>query len=102
MGQLSVADEEAEASRIEIRFVYAGDAIDDAGEAERIARAAPCFTREREPGRHCPVDVGEFVGFDIAVGPACASEHAEVRYDLLLHVQADAPAAGVAADQCRI
>ena len=54
-----------------------GDAVDHAGEAERIVGAAPLLAGERKSRRDGAIDVGEVVRFDVAIGEAGAREHAE-------------------------
>ena len=43
------------------------NAVDDAGQSERVVRPSPLLAFQRQAGRDGAVDVGEFVGFDIAV-----------------------------------
>ena len=62
IGQLAVADQESEATGIEIGLVHGGDAVDHAGNAEGVVIAAPLLGRYRETGGDGAVDVGEFIG----------------------------------------
>src|SRR5260370_6090912 len=73
--------------------------MDDACQTDRIVWPPPSSAGEGEAGRRRPVNVGEFVGFDVAVRPACAGEHAKVRRYLLLDAQADAASAAIAAHE---
>ena len=99
MRQLSVADQDAEAAVVEKGLVHAGNAVDDAGKADRVVRPAPLLAGERKAGRDGAVDIGEFVGLDVAVRPAGADESAEIGRDLLLEIDADAAAALILADR---
>jgi len=47
VGQLPVADENAETSGIQKRDMDAGDAVDDAGDADGIVRPAPRLAGQR-------------------------------------------------------
>ena len=78
MRQHAVADQDAEAAGIEKGLMHAGNAVDHAGEANRVVGPAPALAGQRKPGRDGAVDVGELVGLDVAVGDAGAREHAEV------------------------
>ena len=69
MRQHAVADQYAEPAGIKECFVLFGNAVDDAGDAERVVRPAPLLAVERQSCRRGAVDVGKFIGLDFAVGP---------------------------------
>ena len=98
MRQLPVADEDAQSAGIEKGLMHAGNAVDDAGKADRIVRPAPLLAVERNAAGNGAVDIGEFVRLDVAVGPAGADESAEIGRDFLLDIHADAAAALILAD----
>src|ERR1700728_112670 len=91
----AVADEDAEAAGVEERLVDAGNAVDDAGDPDRVVRPAPLLAGDRHPSRYGAVDVGEIPRLDIAVRPSRAHEHADRVAHLLLEVHAHARPAGV-------
>src|SRR5262249_17776733 len=59
IGQLSVADEDAQAASIEKRLVHAADAVDDTGDSNGIVRPAPVLAVDRDAARDRSVDVGK-------------------------------------------
>ena len=73
--------------------IYLGDAVDHSGNAEGVVVATPLLSRYRETGGDSAVDVGEFIGLDIAIGEAGTGEKADIGQELLLEVHADAAAA---------
>ena len=81
---------------VEKRRVHAGNAVDDAGDADGVVRPAPLLAVDRDACRDGAVDVGEIPRLDIAVGPAGAREHADRLGHLLLEVHAHARPAGIA------
>ena len=87
MRQHAVADQDAKPSGVEEGLVHAGNAVDHAGEAEGVVGPAPRFAGERQSSRYRAVDVGELIGFDIAVGGTGSGENAELFGDLLLEVK---------------
>ena len=68
--------EDAQAAGVKKGHVDAGDAVDDAGDANGVVRPAPSFAGDRDAARNGAVDVGEILGLDVAVGPAGAGEDA--------------------------
>src|SRR4029077_19312938 len=70
MGQLPVADQNAEPAVIEKLLVYLGDAIDDAGDTEGVVVASPFLSGNRKAAGNRPVDISEVIRLDIAIGPA--------------------------------
>ena len=95
MRQHAVAGQDAEPTGVEEGLVFAGNAVDHAGEAERVVRPAPLLAGERQPRRDGAVDVGELIGLDITIGPPGAGEDAKLFVDLLLKVGTDPAAAFV-------
>jgi Carbohydrate-selective porin, OprB family/Recombination endonuclease VII len=50
IGQLAVADENAETAGIEKGLMLSGDSVDDAGQSERVVRPTPALAVERQAG----------------------------------------------------
>ena len=98
MRQLPVADKDTQSSVVQKRLVHAGNAVDDAGKADRVIRSTPLLAVERKAAGDGAVDIGEFVRLDVTVGPAGADESAEIGRDFLLDIHADAAAALILAD----
>jgi hypothetical protein len=82
--QLSVANEDAQASGIEERLVDAANVVDDTGDRNRVVQPAPLLAGYRDARFQRTVDVGEIPRLDVAVGPAGASEYAQRLGNLLL------------------
>jgi len=95
IGELAVADQNAEAARVQIGFVLTRNAVDDAGQAKGIVGASPALAGDGHSRRNRPIDVGELVGLDVATRHAGAREHADIPGELLLGVEADAGAAPI-------
>src|SRR5262245_2939763 len=76
MWQRACADERRQGSGVIIGGVCAGNAIDDACDANRVVRPVPQLAVERGPYLDRAVDVGVIPRLDIAVGPAGTSEQA--------------------------
>ena len=70
MRQLPIADKDAETAVIEKFLVDFGNAVDDTGKADGVVRPTPLLAVERKSCRCSVVDIGEFVGLDIAVQPS--------------------------------
>ena len=93
MRQHAVADQNAEPASIEKRLVHVGNAVDDAGEAEDVVIPPPLLARYRQAGCDSAVDVGEFIGFFVAIRETGAGKETDIGNELLLQVHADAAAA---------
>src|SRR3974390_1970993 len=59
MRQLAVADQDAKSAGIEESLMHAGDAVDDAGDANGVIVPSPLPPGNRESSRQGPVDVCE-------------------------------------------
>src|SRR5215469_10756942 len=59
MRQLSVANEDAQASSIEKRLMDAGNPVEDASNPNSIVGPAPLLARNRNAKLECAVDIGE-------------------------------------------
>jgi hypothetical protein len=106
MRQLSIANEDAQTPGVEKRLEVVGNAVDDAGEPERIVRSAPWFAVYRDTYLRRAVDVGVIPRLEVAVVPAGAGEHPQSFRNLLLEVETHARPAvvvphGVTTDQFR-
>jgi len=95
MRQLPIADQDAGAAGVEIGLVYAGNAVDDAADADGVAGPAPLLAIDGYAAGRGAVGIGEVPGLDGAISPAAARKHAERFGDLLLQIDADACAAVV-------
>src|SRR4029077_14767950 len=98
MWKLSITNKDAKPASIEIGLMRARDAVDHAAKANGVVRPAPPLAGQREPCRYGPVDIGELIWFDITAGNTRAREEAKVRQDLLLGVEPNPAATGIAAD----
>ena len=87
--QLAVANQNSQSAGIEKRLVHAGDAVDHAGNSEGVVIPSPLLSRNREACGDGAVDVGEFVGFLVAIRDSGAGKEANIGHQLLLQVHAD-------------
>ena len=99
MRHMPVSDQDAEPAVVEKCLVDSGNAIDDAGNGQRVVRPSPLLACQSQAGRDGAIDVGEFIRLDVAVCHAGTHEYAQVGGDLLLEIHAYAAAAGVLADR---
>ena len=95
MRQLPITDQDAGAAGVEIGLMYAGNAVDDAADADGVVRPAPLLAIDGYAAGRGAVGIGEVPGLDGAISPAAARKHAERLGDLLLQIDADAGAAVV-------
>src|SRR5882757_4418779 len=85
----AVADQETVAAGCEKVAVRAGEAVDRAADADRIARTAPIASLDRDAARQAAVDIGERQDFITSVVPAQAAEDADVLGDLLFTIDVE-------------
>src|SRR5258708_17816949 len=98
MGELAVADQDAQAPGSQIGLVDLGYVVDDHRDGEGVVWPSPAFAGERDSARDCPVYVGELVRFDIALRPTGPGEGAKAFGQFLLHIDVESKARVVLPD----